>query len=109
MPCTGWGTEFPSVLTALYFAGANFNAADQSGNTPLHLAAMENQVPTLLELIKYGAKLNWANTWQQRTPLGMAMLVIFMCMGVYKIYHHMNMNLNANTCSGDVILSHYRY
>ena len=72
MPWAGWGTEFPSILTALYFAGANFNAADQSQNTPLHLAAAEDQVDTVKELIKYGAKLDMANLWQQRTPLGMA-------------------------------------
>jgi hypothetical protein len=39
----------------------------------------------------------------------MAILVIFMCMGIYKICHHMNMNSHANTCSCDGILSHYRY
>jgi len=70
----GWGTEFPSILTALYFAGANFNAGDQSLNTPLHLAAFEGKVQTVNELIKYGAKLDRANLWQQRTPLGMAKL-----------------------------------
>ena len=71
----GWGTIFPSILTALYFAGANLNAADQSHNTPLHLAALENQVQTLNELVKYGAKLDMANLWQQRTPLGLAVAV----------------------------------
>ncbi len=60
----------------MYFAGANLNAADQSQNTPLHLAAYENQVQTLNELVKYGAKLNMANLWQQRTPLGLATAVM---------------------------------
>jgi len=71
----GWGTEFPSILTALYFGGANLNAGDQSLNTPLHLAAFEGHVQTINELVKYGAKLDRANLWQQRTPLGMAILV----------------------------------
>jgi len=31
-------------------------------------------VQTVNELIKYGAKLDRANLWQQRTPLGMAKL-----------------------------------
>jgi ankyrin repeat protein len=75
----GWGTEFPSILTALYFGGANLNAGDQSLNTPLHLAAFEGQVQTINELVKYGAKLSMANLWQQRTPLGMAVLVGSLC------------------------------
>ena len=96
----GFGEMFPSILTALYFAGANLNAGDQSHNTvgfqqqplllfcfcfaspgtdahttqPLHLAAFEGQTATVQELIKYGAKMDVANRWAQRTPLGMAIL-----------------------------------
>ena len=66
---------FPSILTELYFAGANLNAADQSHNTPLHLAAFEGQTETVRQLVEFGANLSMANLWQQRTPLGMAMLV----------------------------------
>eukprot|EP00961_Rhodomonas_salina_P094080 1265933-Rhodomonas_salina.3 len=68
----GWGEAFPSVLTSLYYAGANLNAGDQSHNTPLHLAAFEGHTSTVREFIRLGAKLNMANLWSQRTPLGMA-------------------------------------
>ncbi len=70
--CAGWGEEYPSAITALYFCGSNFNTGDQSHSTPLHLAAAEGHVGTVRQLVEYGARLNVTNLWDQRTPLGVA-------------------------------------
>jgi len=70
--CAGWGEEYPSAITALYFCGSNFNAGDQSHSTPLHLAAAEGHAGTVRQLVEYGARLNVTNLWDQSTPLGVA-------------------------------------
>ncbi|EKX31370.1 hypothetical protein GUITHDRAFT_60050, partial [Guillardia theta CCMP2712] len=46
---------YPSILSSLYFAGANLNAGDQAHNTALHYAAMEGQTETARNLVAYGA------------------------------------------------------
>ena len=46
---------------ALLAAGADPNAADRTGNTPLHQAAKINQPQRVLELLKAGANPNAAN------------------------------------------------
>ena len=77
---SGWGEDYPSTVTALYFCGANFNAGDQSHSTPLHLAAAEGHVGTVRQLVEYGARLNLTNSWDQSTPLGVAEEVGSICL-----------------------------
>jgi ankyrin repeat protein len=54
--------ERETQFHALLAAGADPNAADRTGNTPLHQAAKVNEPQRVLELLKAGANPNAANT-----------------------------------------------
>lgn len=51
--------------------GADVNAKDKDGNTPLHLAAQNGQAQDVIGLVKYGADINLANK-DGKTPLSLA-------------------------------------
>ena len=64
-----WGTDNPDVILALLDAGANLNARNKYGGTPLHEAALGAQNPAVLTaLVNAGADLN-ARDNNRGTPL----------------------------------------
>lgn len=60
----------PKVVLALLEVGANPNAVDKYGNTPLHAAAMNGSCPeeALEHLLKHGAHVDYYNQ-ARKTPL----------------------------------------
>jgi ankyrin repeat protein len=61
-----WSAELVDILVSL--AGADVNAEDKDGWTPLHTAASECRVDALKRLIGLGASVNARSAWG-RTPL----------------------------------------
>ena len=69
--CTGRpeNNENPEVAIALLDAGANVNATDDAGWTPLHRAAGNNENPEVaIALLDAGADVNATGKWGT-TPL----------------------------------------
>ncbi|MBA3239429.1 MAG: tetratricopeptide repeat protein [Parachlamydiaceae bacterium] len=55
------GSSKPEMITLLIANGANVNAIDNFGLTPLHLAATNRQSASVAILLKHGAKSNLVN------------------------------------------------
>lgn len=74
--CVSHAHRYRSIVQELIKGGANLDAVNRDGNTPLHVAAMNNQSTIALELIKppekqHGANVNAING-QDQTPLDIA-------------------------------------
>lgn len=54
-----------SVLESLLNEGHDINRADAEGNTPLHLAAMQNDLERIVWLVEYGADTQAENQYKQ--------------------------------------------
>ena len=66
-----WGDDLNEMLgTTEYFIqkGADVNAKDKDGNTPLHLAAMNGKIDVAKVLLKHNADVNAKNN-EGRTAL----------------------------------------
>ena len=55
------GVEAPGIATLLLEKGANINAKNNHGNTPLHLAAIHGMTEVIRVLLNHGAKLHATN------------------------------------------------
>ena len=60
------------MVLALVAAGADVNAKDKYGYTPLHFAAMHEQADTFRALVDLGANLRIRNDDEWQTPLELA-------------------------------------
>ena len=71
-----FATEYKNndVINLLIKAGADINIADKSESTPLHYAALNNNIGIMRRLIKAGADLNKMND-SGKTPLECLMLL----------------------------------
>ncbi|MBN1472739.1 MAG: ankyrin repeat domain-containing protein [Syntrophaceae bacterium] len=61
------------IAELLISFGANVNASDERGNTPLHEAAKENNIPMIKMLVSHGANLKATNK-DRETPLHCSMI-----------------------------------
>ena len=80
--CSDWWTPLhlaalygqPKVMRLLVEAGANVDAYDSEGNTPLLLAAEQRRTDVVMELIRLGADVNKKKRPRFCTPLHAAVL-----------------------------------
>ncbi len=87
--------EDPRVARILAEHGANLNAKDIYGNTPLHYAASYNRRAVLELLIEKRANLNAKNS-DGDTPLHLAVLRRHMALADYMVEHGADSNIKNN-------------
>ena len=60
------------IVKDLLAAGANINALDKNGDTPLHVAILTQRVPVVQVLLQSGADVTLKNSYKGDTPLHIA-------------------------------------
>ena len=71
------GATNHKIVKDLVAAGADINAFDKNGNTPLHVMIMAGAVPAVQLLLQAGANVTLKNSYKGDTPLHIAVTPIF--------------------------------